>query len=42
VSDISIEDYTDGIPPIERCMLWYQVEQCDKGISILEKMLDEF
>ena len=42
VSDISIEDHTNAIPPIERCMLWYQMEQCDEGISILEKMLDKF
>jgi len=36
---ISFDEYRNGIPPIERCMLWYQVEQCDKGMLVLEKML---
>ena len=33
VSDISIDGYMNTIPPIERCMLWCQVEQCDKYIN---------
>ncbi len=41
LDEVSFDEYTNTVPPIERCMQCYQVEQCDKGISILEKMLDK-
>jgi len=39
VECISIEEYKKNIPPIETCMQAYQMEQCSKGIRILEKIV---
>jgi acylphosphatase len=41
VENISIEEYTNSIPPIETCMQAFQMEQCGKGIPILVKMLEK-
>ena len=41
VESIKIEEYKRSIPPIERCMQAFQMEQCGKGISILSKWLDK-
>lgn len=34
VENISIEEYTNSIPPIETCMQAFQMEQWGKGIPI--------
>ncbi len=41
VESINIEEYKRSIPPIERCMQAFQMEQWGKGISILSKWLDK-
>jgi len=41
VENISIEEYTNSIPPIETCMQAFQMEQWGKGIPILVKMLEK-
>lgn len=41
VSSISFEDYRNTVPPIERCMQGFQMEQWGKGIPILSKMLEK-
>ncbi len=41
VESINIEEYKNSIPPIERCMQAFQMEQWGKGIPILLKMLDK-
>jgi len=41
VESINIEEYKNAVPPIERCMQAFQMEQWGKGIPILLKMLDK-
>jgi len=41
VDSINIEEYKNSVPPIERCMQAFQMEQWGKGIPILLKMLDK-
>jgi len=41
VNNISFEDYRNTVPPIERCMQAFQMEQWGKGIPILSKMLEK-
>ena len=41
VESINIEEYKNAVPPIERCMQAFQMEQCGKVIPILLKMLDK-
>ena len=41
VESINIEEYKNSIPPIERCMQAFQMEQWGKGIPIFLKMLDK-
>ena len=41
VESINIEEYKNAVPPIERCMQAFQMEQWGKGIPILTKMLDK-
>ena len=41
VDNISFEDYRGAVPPIERVMQAFQMEQWGKGIPILLKMLDK-
>ena len=41
VESINIEEYKNAVPPIERCMQAFQMEQWGKGIPILIKMLDK-
>jgi acylphosphatase len=41
VSGISFEEYRNTVPPIERCMQAFQMEQWGKGIPILSKMLEK-
>ena len=41
VESINIEEYRNSVPPIERCMQAFQMEQWGKGIPILLKMLDK-
>ncbi len=41
VSSISFEDYRNTVPPVERCMQAFQMEQWGKGIPILSKMLEK-
>ncbi|MFA4935366.1 MAG: acylphosphatase [Candidatus Methanoperedens sp.] len=41
VSSISFEEYRNTVPPIERCMQAFQMEQWGKGIPILSKMLEK-
>lgn len=41
VDGISFEEYKNTVPPIERCMQAFQMEQWGKGIPILSKMLEK-
>ncbi len=41
VKDISFEEYMNTVPPIERVMQAFQMEQWGKGIPILLKMLEK-
>ena len=41
LDEISVDEYTNTVPPIERCMQAFQMEHCGKGIQILLKMLDK-
>ncbi|MGP8323417.1 MAG: hypothetical protein ACT6FG_05440 [Methanosarcinaceae archaeon] len=36
---ISVDEYTNTVPPIERCMQGFQMKHWDKSIPILLKML---
>ena len=41
VESINVEEYKNSIPPIERCMQAFQMEQLGKSIPILLEMLDK-
>ena len=41
VDEVSFEEYMNSVPPVERVMQSLQIEQCDKGIAILMKMLEK-
>ena len=41
VESINVEEYKSSIPPIERCMQAFQMEQCGKAIQILSKRLEK-
>jgi acylphosphatase len=41
LESVDIEEYEGSIPPIERCMQAFQMEQWGKGIPILVKMLEK-
>ncbi len=41
VDNVSFEEYRNTVPPIERCMQAFQMEQWGKGIPILSKMLEK-
>jgi len=41
VESISYEDHRNEVPPIERTMQAFQMEQCGKAISIMVKWLDK-
>jgi acylphosphatase len=41
VENISFEEYKNTVPPIERVMQAFQMEQWGKGIPILLQMLDK-
>ena len=40
LDEISVDEYKNAIPPIERCMQAFQMEHWGKGIPILVKMLE--
>ncbi|MCD4815804.1 MAG: hypothetical protein K8R06_05310 [Methanosarcinales archaeon] len=40
LDEISVDEYTNTVPPIERCMQAFQMEHWGKSIPILLKMLD--
>jgi len=40
VDEVSFEEYRNSVPPIERVLQVFQIEQWGKGIPILMKMLD--
>ena len=41
LDEISVDEYTNTVPPIERCMQAFQMEHWGKSIPILLKMLDK-
>ncbi len=41
LDEISVDEYKNAIPPIERCMQAFQMEHWGKGIPILVKMLEK-
>jgi len=41
LDEISVDEYTNTVPPIERCMQAFQMEHWGKNIPILRKMLDK-
>ncbi len=41
LDEISVDEYTNIVPPIERCMQAFQMEHWGKSIPILLKMLDK-
>ena len=40
LDEISVDEYKNAIPPIERCMQAFQMEHWGKGMPILVKMLE--
>ena len=40
VDEVSFEEYRNSVPPVERVMQSFQMEQWGKAIPILVKMLD--
>ncbi|MCG7850321.1 MAG: hypothetical protein MIO93_14270, partial [ANME-2 cluster archaeon] len=41
VDEVSFEDYRNSVPPVERVLQSFQMEQWGKAIPILVKMLDK-
>jgi hypothetical protein len=41
VDEVSFEDYRNSVPPVERILQSFQMEQWGKAIPILVKMLDK-
>ena len=41
LDEISVDEYKNAIPPIERCMQAFQMEHWGKGTPILVKMLEK-
>jgi len=41
LDEINVDEYTNTVPPIERCMQAFQMEHWGKSIPILLKMLDK-